>query len=126
MDRKDSELSAEDRRLIQTISAHYAPPPMTRVQHSAFRQRLQERLDARPRFVWVPALAAAVAALLVVWFALPQFSTTTEIAATDSSPPVIYAFIDPDQYTDSLRTANSLPDDYIALAKACDVPLDTP
>ena len=124
-------MSPEDKRLIEAIAAEYRPEPMGAVQQAAFRRRLEERLERSSRLRWAPGLAlAATAIAAVLWFNAPRGeapSGTPVIAANQALGPVLYAFVDPSDYdADRLRARDFLPDDYLALASALDVPVDNP
>jgi hypothetical protein len=121
-------LSPPDRRLVETIAAHYRPEPMNPVRQAAFRRRLAARVvhDAQPR--WMPALTlAGAAAAVLVWFVLlggDGASTSDGVARSASDTSMLYAFVDPDRSSESTQRTDFLPDDYAQLASALDVPVD--
>jgi hypothetical protein len=124
-------VSPEDKRLIEAVTAEYRPEPMNAIQQAAFRRRLEERLERRSRLRWAPGFAlAATAIAAVVWFTAPRGEQpgSSPVVATNQAPvPVLYAFVDPSDYDgDRLQARDFLPDDYLALASALDVPVDNP
>jgi hypothetical protein len=131
-DGSDAEItSPEDRRLIEAIAKEYQPGPMDALQQAAFRRRLGQRLERRGRLQWMPAFAlAATAVAAVLWLTIPHGSQpkgSRIAAAGQSETSVLYAFVDPDDYDGSrLQPKDFLPDDYVALASALDVPVDNP
>jgi hypothetical protein len=123
----DDELADDDRRFIENIASHYAPPAMGPQQRAVFRQRLDERLQQRTRWPWQWAIAvsATAVAAAVFWLNVPTTTRPTtrpQVAVQGQvDAPVLYAYVDPDLYDDSWRFDSSLPDDYQALAVAMDV-----
>lgn len=115
-----SQARPEDRTVIDLVAAQYSPPPMTAIGRAAFRQRLSDRLQSRARTRWtvgfVTAAAAAAALLVVVrWQPVPIEDT----AAISTDTPLLYAYVDPDEYSaDSMQ--DYLPGGYRVIAAALD------
>ncbi len=91
--------------------------------------------EGRPKIVsrrpWGQALGMAAplaaAAMLVLWLALPEDphrEVPTPLAATDSFPALLHAFADPDLTRDPSGSVPPLPDGYLAVASAFDVPVN--
>ena len=70
--RERDELAPEERDLVQSMREHYAPAPRGASRRTAFRQAVEQRMH-RPRIpIGPPALAAAGAAALAIWLAVPE------------------------------------------------------
>lgn len=131
-DRADTDLTMtpRDQRLIETMRESYAPAAMDPSRQAAFRRRLAARLERRARLPWraafaVTASAAAAAALWLTILPGGQPRQTQLTTAQQAEAPLLYAFVDPVDYGDNgVQPADFLPNDYVALANALDVPVD--
>lgn len=123
----DPTLTPQDRRLIDRIAAAYEPNPMDAARAAAFRRRLAARLEPRPLIPWrtVCAVAATAVAAAVLWLVVPYHGPSAPQVASQPEAPLLYAFVDPDDYGgDRLQPADFLPDDYVSLAGMLNVPVD--
>ncbi|MBI3782676.1 MAG: hypothetical protein HY270_04670 [Deltaproteobacteria bacterium] len=122
------EVSGEDRRVIATIDAQFSPRQMTPAQRAAFCQKLEERIEGRYTLPWRLAIAATTALVVVALWGVVGRDVSTGRHPADASAqtesPVLYAYVDPDLYDESLRNGSALPDDYRVLAVAVDVPVN--
>ncbi len=76
------------------------------------------------RYAMVPLAAAAMALL---WFAMPRdahIETPGVEVAGDAEERLLYAFADPDGFAALVEPQAILPEDYLALAAAFEVPVD--
>lgn len=125
-------LGNADRRFIQHLAAHYAPPPLSVARRVRFDRALEERLAGTSRrFLWLPAGALASAALLL-WLAFPPlFATIPENldgrssdagsrTLQTASPSTLLALAY-DQLEAERETNAGLPDEYIVLAEALEL-----
>ena len=112
----DTDISAADRDWIAAIDRSYRPEPMNAWRQAAFQAELGKRVreSRRVRRNWL-ALAASATAALALWLATQRVdrpaSSDPLANESDSSMPVVYAFVTPERYGASL-----LPDDYAELA----------
>jgi len=130
----DAEISAGDRRLVELVGEHYRPAPMSPARRVLFRRRLDERLARGSHVPWKIAVGglAVGAVTAALWLSLVRSNgptiarvASTQVASTEEpAAPVLYAFVDPDAYGDTLGPRDFLPDDYMALARALDVPVN--
>ena len=92
---------------------------MTAIRRASFRQRLSDRLVQRARTRWavgfVSAAAAAAALLLVARW---QPVSIDDTAAISTDTPLLYAYVDPDEY--SADSMDYLPAEYRVIAAALD------
>jgi len=110
--------SHNDDRLIEVVTRSFAPAPRTAQQ----RQRFAAELDRRRRHGWsvnwqpIPVLAAAAAAVLVMWLAVaPSGSAPTQVADADFERGDVLVAL---ALGDGIETAGEeLPDDLAALAE---------
>jgi hypothetical protein len=72
-------LAPDDARFLERLRSHYTRAAPSDARRAAFDARLRERLEARHRRPWVPALAAAGAAAVLVW-------VTTDLGPSAPSP----------------------------------------
>lgn len=120
----ESRMTREDEQLVRVIAEAYVPAPMSRARQVAFRRGVETRLDWRTRFLPLPvfAIAATATLALVLWFGLPRSDTAdggAAVARRVAQDPTLYAFVDVDADTDEF-----LPDDYLVLANALELPVD--
>ena len=115
-----SQVPPEDRTVIDLVAAQYSPPPMTAIGRAAFRKRLSDRLEHRSRNRWAVGFAsAAAAAAAVLLVARWQSTSIDDTAAVSTDTPLVYAYVDPDEYsTDSMQ--DYLPAGYRVIAAALD------
>ena len=89
MQNERDELTREDARLVETLRAQYAPPPLDAARRAAFDARLRERIE-RPgwRGALLPAFAAASLAALAVWWLprTPESAPPEQIARVEPAP----------------------------------------
>jgi hypothetical protein len=126
-DERDA-LTPEDARFVERIRSHYAPPPLSPAQRTAFDARLSERLEGRrwrsPLLTTATTLAFA---LLTVWTVLPWLTRPRDVAllprpvATRSESEA--AFEQALFYGDLTRVktetrSKELPPDYAAIESA--------
>jgi hypothetical protein len=74
-ERDNNGLHPQDVKFINRLASHYAPPPMTSAQRSAFDRALAERLAERSRraFLRPVTMVVSVCAAALLWFMLlPQ------------------------------------------------------
>lgn len=122
-----TELTGEERKLIEAIDQSFRPEPMTDLQQAAFRRELTQRRERRTRVRRASfAVAATAAAAVLLWIANAPSQrpvrTTPEIANGEPEAPFVYAFVAPDQAV----SGNYLPDDYAALASLLGLQADAP
>ena len=106
--------SPADREWIAAVDESYRPEPMNARQRAEFHVAITERLGERDRVRrhWIGVAAGATAAL-VLWLGTGRVErpASDDLAADDPATPVVYAFVRPESYGETL-----LPDDYAALA----------
>lgn len=119
-DRVGSPLSAQEDAVIDLIADEYRPQPMDPIRQAVFRQRLSERLAERTRMRWAAGFATAAAAAAVLLFVLRTGPATTQDGvASSTDAPLLYAYVDPDEY--STETIHDyLPGDYRVIADVLD------
>lgn len=128
-------LGDADRRFIQHLTAHYAPPPLSVARRVRFERALEERLAGTSRrFLWLPAGALASAAL-ILWLAFPPLfaprptipenldgrSSDAGSRTLQTVSPSTLLALAYDQLEAERETNAGLPDEYLALAEALEL-----
>ena len=128
-------LGNADRRFIQHLAAHYAPPPLSVARRVRFDRALEERLAGTSRrFLWLPAGALASAALLL-WLAFPllfaprptvpenldERSSVAGSRTLQAASPSTLLALAYDRLEAEPETNAGLPNEYLALAEALEL-----
>lgn len=128
-------LGDADRRFIQRLAAHYAPPPLSVARRVRFDRALEERLAGTSRrFLWLPAGALASAAL-ILWLVFPPLfaprptipenldgrSSDAGSRTLQAASPSTLLALAYDQLEAERETNAGLPDEYIVLAEALEL-----
>ncbi len=118
-----SRLGADDAALVERLRAGYGPESLSPARRAAFDTALRTRLERPALRVW--ALAAAVSAAALVWFALPGGGPHgTQVATPGAAVAAWEAEVLFPEELGATATSDDermLPPDYLALASAFDL-----
>jgi hypothetical protein len=109
---------------VESLTAEYAPSPMSAAQRAAFDETLRARLE-RPRRRWLlaPAFAGATAAAALIWLAVAGPTGPVGIPGGEGSGREIAGSWEDELFLSSEVSGSedrvesgALPDDYLAIA----------
>lgn len=117
-------LSADERRLVDTIARTYAPEPRSPMQRARFRHAIEDRLDRSRWSPWSlrPALGAAgIALAIALALGLPVRESREMVPGSlaDGQGEFLMTLALDDSELNGL--GDMLPEDYAAIAELLDI-----